>query len=1015
MKNFLALFFFILASCRSVSQSSQDVNAIIADYQVRINQNAGSISGSDLSAVTNFVGAAKTHQYWDKLVDVGPLAGNDMNAAAVKLKRPAKGAAVIENNGFLSADYLPDLGFRLSPLKSFNTKTNLSALNLQGLFGYSMWIEKDGGAWMGAPNNDAPFSMLMAGANSVIAYSGLPSSFATVGGRVGPSTDAFYHFVKRSLDSAKVFVDGAQVGETSTTLTSPVLRNADVEVFKEASAGGVGSFYCIDDGTLTDEEVRLFYADVRQLLYDLGRKLAPPVISSNGLYTQAQNVSVTPAFTSSSLAGAVVHYTIDGTDPTFASPVCGSPLAVSNSVQIRAVSIKNGRVSKPANAWIAIVPEGFTSSKYYTAHVMVNLLSFTNNMDEWLNQMKASGYNLIWAHLDDYTGSYVTTLKNLLDAAQRVGGIPVMTGASWWVSPSLVSQMFHDTWDHPAIFRIGGKRVYTSWDYQPDNQRTVDSLLSIQNISKSQYYLWVHSRYPYSWDGGKTWVGEYLSSDGYVKWETGVAGIVEDIDHLYNTRPQLDGLINFAVDLGGKQKVINTNRLITKSSLQRGKFSMAGVSALYASVSFSDFGFKGAAEIWDSVLASPAGCRPTAMSDITANDYAELSYISPMVIPPVNGLCYVPPLNAGFHLGENIRYPLTDHSGVQKFLRPWVDAFLNNQVSPSFSEDRMFAWYWLHPKDQQPNPVLPDLFNGYPQSNQEWWNSTVYATGNISVGGTNQVYGMKTYIPDGMNKIRMAAHLTAPAQLKINDSLSEVKPAGAAYFEIPMESFRGVPTFGIVRDGVEIKKGPGVQPITDNAFPGGWNFLSTEILANTTLPVTFTSIKANQKTAGIQVEWTVQQQRDISRYEVEKSTDGRQFTKAGSVQAVNAPAGNYNWFDAYPSEGNNHYRIKIIEGTGIAKYSTVVNVNVGRSQSRFDVFPNPVVNNTVQIQLVNTPKGSYNLELINAAGQAVFMQKMEHSGGSASQTIVVPANVPSGNYHLKITGSGMAASKQLFK
>lgn len=467
---------------------------------------------------------------------------------------------------------------------------------------------------------------------------------------------------------------------------------------------------------------------------------------------------------------------------------------------------------------------------YYAAHVMVNLLGVTNDMDNWVKEMKESGYNLIWAHLDDYSGHYITTLKSLLDAAARVGGVYVMPGIAWWVAPKMVFQMFVDTWNHPGLFKIENKRVYSGWDYQPDNQHFVDSLLLTAQISKSQYYLWVHSRYPFSFDG-KTWVGEYPLNANVVNWKGGTsASKPEEIEHLYQTRPWIDGLINFAVDQGGKDKTIRTNKLISETSVKKGKFSMAGISSVYASVSFTDFGFRGSAEIWDSILALPIDKRPTAVSDITANDYAELSYMSPMVIPPVNGLSYLPSLNSGYTLGNNIRYPLTDHSGIQKFLRPWVDAFKNYQNRPVFTEDKIFASYYLHFSKQKPSRSLPSVFKGYSNLDQNWWNSTVFATGNIKVGGMNQVDGIIKYFEDGMNKIRMAAHLVAPAQLKINNSLSELKPAGAAYYEIEVGAFRGTPSFSIVRKGFEIKKGNGFQPITNNVFPGGWNFLATEII-----------------------------------------------------------------------------------------------------------------------------------------------------------------------------------------
>jgi hypothetical protein len=213
--------------------------------------------------------------------------------------------------------------------------------------------------------------------------------------------------------------------------------------------------------------------------------------------------------------------------------------------------------------------------------------------------------------------------------------------------------------------------------------------------------------------------------------------------------------------------------------------------------------------------------------------------MSPTVIPPTNGLSYIPALNAGFNLGDNVRYPLTDHSGIQKFLRPWVNAFLNNQTAPSFKQDKIFAWYWLHPVNVEPTSTIPSVFSGYAHLNQTWWNNTVYGSGYINVGGGNQVYGIRYLNGNGFEKIRVAAHLTSPAKLRINDTLSETFPAGAAYFEIPMGTFRGVPTFAIVRTNSQDKTGSGPQAITNSVFPGGWNFLAVEIplsITSTTNP-----------------------------------------------------------------------------------------------------------------------------------------------------------------------------------
>ncbi|WP_225154433.1 hypothetical protein, partial [Bradyrhizobium sp. NBAIM08] len=76
-KYLFILFVLFVSFCRCHSQLS-NVNSVISGYKTRITQNKGSISGNDLAAITSFVTAAKKHHYWDKLIDVGPLAGNNI-------------------------------------------------------------------------------------------------------------------------------------------------------------------------------------------------------------------------------------------------------------------------------------------------------------------------------------------------------------------------------------------------------------------------------------------------------------------------------------------------------------------------------------------------------------------------------------------------------------------------------------------------------------------------------------------------------------------------------------------------------------------------------------------------------------------------------------------------------------------------------------------------------------------------------------------------------------------------
>jgi hypothetical protein len=64
----------------------------------------------------------------------------------------------------------------------------------------------------------------------------------------------------------------------------------------------------------------------------------PPIISpAGGSYTSTQTATITD-----SLAGAKLHYTTDGTEPTSASTLYAGPIAVNASVTIRAIAVASG-------------------------------------------------------------------------------------------------------------------------------------------------------------------------------------------------------------------------------------------------------------------------------------------------------------------------------------------------------------------------------------------------------------------------------------------------------------------------------------------------------------------------------------------------------------------------------------------------------------------------------------------------------------------------------------------------
>ncbi len=165
------------------------------------------------------------------------------------------------------------------------------------------------------------------------------------------------------------------------------------------------------------------------------------------------------------------------------------------------------------------------------------------------------------------------------------------------------------------------------------------------------------------------------------------------------------------------------------------------------------------------------------------------------------------------------------------------------------------------------------------------------------------------------------------------------------------------------------------------------------------VPVSFVSVKAAQAGNKIAVEWKVANEVNTVRYEIEKSTDGRSFSKKGMILATGANT--YNWLDENTVNGYNYYRIRSVDNNGQVKYTEVVKVQIG-GKAGISISPNPVQGNFVNILINQSLAGKYGIRLTNIAGQAVYNREVTHNGGSSSQSFVLPSALSNGVYQLEV-------------
>src|SRR5690606_39073547 len=172
------------------------------------------------------------------------------------------------------------------------------------------------------------------------------------------------------------------------------------------------------------------------------------------------------------------------------------------------------------------------------------------------------------------------------------------------------------------------------------------------------------------------------------------------------------------------------------------------------------------------------------------------------------------------------------------------------------------------------------------------------------------------------------------------------------------------------------------------------------------LPVTIVSVAAFEKNDNIVVKWKVASESNMRSYEIEKSMNGTSFTKAGKVEAKNQGAGEYQWTDESISQGYHYYRIRSVGIDGKTTITNVVKVLIENTNSGITVYPNPVVNGTINVQMTHEPAGNYSFRLMNNAGQVVYSKKADHSGGNGKVVLQPDQQLAKGIYQLEIVRAG---------
>lgn len=180
------------------------------------------------------------------------------------------------------------------------------------------------------------------------------------------------------------------------------------------------------------------------------------------------------------------------------------------------------------------------------------------------------------------------------------------------------------------------------------------------------------------------------------------------------------------------------------------------------------------------------------------------------------------------------------------------------------------------------------------------------------------------------------------------------------------------------------------------------------------LPVTLKSFQGRRAGNENVLSWEVEDEINFSRYELERSIDGRNFLKIATIVATEKSVYNYsdneldNQIDVY------YYRLKLVDKDEKFSLSSVVKINTNKSNWRISATPNPFLS-SMKISVESTIQGKAELLITDITGKQLIKRTILFNSGNNTFDIKETSGFSRGTYLLRIISEGKKETIKIIK
>lgn len=290
----------------------------------------------------------------------------------------------------------------------------------------------------------------------------------------------------------------------------------------------------------------------------------------------------------------------------------------------------------------------------------------------------------------------------------------------------------------------------------------------------------------------------------------------------------------------------------------------------------------------------------------------------------------------------------------------------NTFYNPSWVEngESIYTWMMKQRKALLAGPVSPQVNAGNDSS-----------TSTISLALSLRGFGND---PNGLAINIAWTKITGTGGTIVNPSILETNVSGLSMgtyqFELKVTNSVGL----VAKDTVTINNG------------------------NLVLPVSLVEFSARAADAkSVLVQWKTSAEINSDYFLIEKSNNALSFSEGQKIAAKNSNGASYHFTDYFPDNGNNFYRLKMVDKDGKFAYSKVVSVNMKKNnEAALALSPAYTNNNQVKMNINSATTQQAIVMISDANGKTIYRSPVALNKGV--NNFNTPLTLATGIYYVKI-------------